>query len=135
MDPVLLKDMMFGDMDINYFEKVMIMMTNDDDDDDDSLNLPQVQTEITPYMRMMVIDWMFDVSQDLQCRGHEDVFLLSCNVMDSFLSRVDITRTSFQVASCDHHCYEDDLSSWCPRPRCSCPPSWWTRCRWRWRPW
>ena len=51
-------------------------------------------------MRMMVIDWMFDVSQDLQCRGHEDVFLLSCNVMDSFLSRVDITRTSFQVASC-----------------------------------
>ena len=37
-------------------------------------------------MRMMVIDWMFDVSQDLQCRGHEDVFLLSCNVMDSFLS-------------------------------------------------
>ena len=133
MDPVLLKDMMFGDMDINYFEKVMIMMMTDDDND--SLNLPQVQTEITPYMRMMVIDWMFDVSQDLQCRGHEDVFLLSCNVMDSFLSRVDITRTSFQVASCDHHCYEDDLSSWCPRPRCCCPPSWWTRCRWRWRPW
>ena len=95
-----MKDMMFGDMDINYFEKVMIMMMTEDEDHNDSLNLPQVQTEITPYMRMMVIDWMFDVSQDLQCRGHEDVFLLSCNVMDSFLSRVDITRTSFQVASC-----------------------------------
>ena len=88
--------MMFGDMDINYFEKVTIMT----DDDDDSQCLAKVQTEITPYMRMMVIDWMFDVSQDLQCRGHEDMFLLSCNVMDSFLSRVDITRTSFQVASC-----------------------------------
>ena len=100
-----------------------------------TVRILKVQTEITPYMRMMVIDWMFDVSQDLQCRGHEDVFLLSCNIMDSFLSRVDITRTSFQVASCDHHCYEDDLSSWCPRPRCCSPPSWWTRCRWVWRPW
>ena len=32
VDPVLLKDMMFGDMDINYFEKVMIMMTEYEDD-------------------------------------------------------------------------------------------------------
>ena len=40
VDPVLLKDMMFGDMDINYFEKVMIMMTEDEDDNDnDSQNL------------------------------------------------------------------------------------------------
>ena len=71
-----------------------------------TVRILKVQTEITPYMRMMVIDWMFDVSQDLQCRGHEDMFLLSCNVMDSFLSRVDITRTSFQVTSCDHHSYQ-----------------------------
>ena len=37
VDPVLLKDMMFGDMDINYFEKVMA--DDDDDNDNDSQNL------------------------------------------------------------------------------------------------
>jgi hypothetical protein len=53
------------------------------------------QTEIKPHMRKIVVDWMLEVCQDQQCQPQ--VFHLSLNYMDRFLSRKNISKNSFQA--------------------------------------
>jgi hypothetical protein len=53
------------------------------------------QTEIKPHMRKIVVDWMLEVCQDQQCQPQ--VFHLSLNYMDRFLSRKRIKKTQFQL--------------------------------------
>jgi len=86
VDPTLLEERVFRNMmdtedcyiaDNNYFENV--------------------QSEIKPHMRKIVIDWMLEVCCDQNC--HVDVFLLSCNIMDRFLSQVNISKRQFQLVA------------------------------------
>lgn len=86
VDPALLEDRVFRNMmdtedcyisDNNYFENV--------------------QKEIKPHMRKLVTDWMLEVCCDQNC--HVDVFLLSCNIMDRFLSQVNISKRQFQLVA------------------------------------
>jgi len=54
-----------------------------------------VQTSILPHMRKIVTDWMVEVCEDQQC--HQEVFFLSINYLDRFLSKVNIKKTQFQM--------------------------------------
>jgi len=56
-----------------------------------------IQSEILPHMRKIVTDWMMDVYLDQKC--HPDVFLLSCNIMDRFLSQLNIKKSQFQLVA------------------------------------
>merc|ERR1711892_1260257 len=56
-----------------------------------------IQSEILPHMRKIVTDWMLEVCLDQQC--HADVFLLSCNIMDRFLSQLNIKKGQFQLVA------------------------------------
>merc|ERR1712158_227239 len=49
------------------------------------------------HMRKIVTDWMLEVCLDQNC--HADVFLLSCNIMDRFLSQVNIRKNQFQLVA------------------------------------
>jgi len=55
------------------------------------------QSEIKPHMRKVVTDWMLEVCQDRNC--HADVFLMSCNMMDRFLSQLSIKKGQFQLVA------------------------------------
>merc|ERR1712130_434758 len=54
-----------------------------------------VQTSILPHMRKIVTDWIVEVCEDQQC--HQEVFFLSINYLDRFLSKVNIKKTQFQM--------------------------------------
>ena len=54
-----------------------------------------VQTEIKPFMRKMVVEWMFEVCEESRCE--DDVFPLSVNILDRFLSVAVIRKTKFQL--------------------------------------
>ena len=54
-----------------------------------------VQSEIKPHMRKIVVDWMLEVCQDQQCQPQ--VFHLSLNYLDRFLSQKRIKKTQFQL--------------------------------------
>jgi hypothetical protein len=53
------------------------------------------QTELKPHMRKIVVDWMLEVCQDQQCQPQ--VFHLSLNYMDRFLSFKNLSKSSFQA--------------------------------------
>lgn len=54
-----------------------------------------VQKEIKPYMRKMVVTWMFEVCEEQRCE--DDVFPLSVNLFDRFLSVVEIHKAHLQL--------------------------------------
>jgi len=53
------------------------------------------QRELRPSMRKLVVDWMFEVCEEQQ--REEDVFPLSVNYLDRFLSVERISRDKFQL--------------------------------------
>jgi len=87
LDPVLIDD-----------ERVFRNMMNTEEFYvSDNNYFENVQKEIKPHMRKLVTDWMLEVCCDQQC--HVDVFLLACNIMDRFLSEVNISKRQFQLVA------------------------------------
>ena len=56
-----------------------------------------VQSHIAPHMRKIVTDWMLEVCEDQQCQP--EVFFLSVNYLDRFLSTVNIKKNQFQLCA------------------------------------
>lgn len=84
-DPVLLKD-----------DRVLHnLLATEDKYQPTSSYFKCVQTDIKPYMRKMVAEWMLEVCEEQQCE--EEVFPLAMNYIDRFLSVVDIPRTRLQL--------------------------------------
>eukprot|EP00795_Rhopilema_esculentum_P005128 gene5128-249_t len=54
-----------------------------------------VQKEIKPFMRRMVATWMFEVCEEQRCE--EDVFALSINFLDRFLSTMSVQKSHLQL--------------------------------------
>jgi len=54
-----------------------------------------LQKEIKPYMRKLVVTWMFEVCEEQKCE--DDVFPLSVNLLDRFLSVVEIRKSQLQL--------------------------------------
>merc|ERR1712117_935773 len=54
-------------------------------------------SKIAPHMRKIVTDWMSEVCEDQQCKP--EVFFLSINYLDRFLSRVNIQKEQFQLCA------------------------------------
>lgn len=54
-----------------------------------------VQQEIKPFMRRLVVTWMFEVCEESLCE--DDVFPLSVNILDRFLSVAVIRKTQLQL--------------------------------------
>merc|ERR1711971_926915 len=57
----------------------------------------EVQTQLKPHMRKIVTDWMLEVCQDHQ--SQPEVFYLSINYLDRFLSKVNIQKNQFQLVA------------------------------------
>lgn len=71
-----------------------------------------VQQEIKPNMRQIVTDWMLEVCIDQNC--HVNVFLLSCNIMDRFLSQLRIKKSQFQLVAAATVFIASKLADPCP---------------------
>ena len=56
-----------------------------------------VQSHIAPHMRKIVTEWMLEVCEDQQCKP--EVFFLSINYLDRFLSRANIKKNQFQLCA------------------------------------
>ena len=57
----------------------------------------KVQSQVAPHMRKIVTDWMLEVCEDQQCQP--EVFFLSVNYLDRFLSTVNINKNQFQLCA------------------------------------
>jgi len=53
-----------------------------------------LQTEIKPHMRKIVVDWMLEVCEDQQCQPQ--VYHLAVNYLDRYLSKRLIKKPQFQ---------------------------------------
>ena len=56
-----------------------------------------MQSSIAPHMRKIVTDWMLEVCEDQNCQP--EVFFLSVNYLDRFLSKVNISKHQFQLVA------------------------------------
>merc|ERR1711862_1039674 len=56
-----------------------------------------LESHIAPHMRKIVTDWMLEVCEDQQCKP--EVFFLSINYLDRFLSKVNIKKKQFQLCA------------------------------------
>merc|ERR1712013_757115 len=54
-------------------------------------------SNLAPHMRKIVTDWMMEVCEDQQCKP--EVFFLSINYLDRFLSSVNIKKNQFQLCA------------------------------------
>lgn len=54
-----------------------------------------VQQEIKPFMRRLVVTWMFEVCEERNCE--DDVFPMAVNLLDRFLSVAVIRKTQLQL--------------------------------------
>merc|ERR1712013_681891 len=54
-------------------------------------------SKLAPHMRKIVTDWMMEVCEDQQC--NPEVFFLSINYLDRFLSTVNIKKNQFQLCA------------------------------------
>jgi len=54
-------------------------------------------SNLAPHMRKIVTDWMLEVCEDQQC--NPEVFFLSINYLDRFLSAVNIKKNQFQLCA------------------------------------
>ena len=86
VDPVLLKD-----------TRVVNNMLADEQDAGKVDYCTEVQTEIKPHMRKIVVDWMVEVCEDAECQPH--VYHLAVNYLDRYLSQVNLEKKYFQSVS------------------------------------
>ena len=86
VDPVLLKD-----------SRVLANMLNYEISVSKIDYCSSLQTHIAPHMRKIVTDWMLEVCEDQQCQP--EVFFLSVNYLDRFLSTVNIKKNQFQLCA------------------------------------
>ena len=86
LDPVLLTD-----------SRVLENMLNDELTVTKQDYCSSVQSHIAPHMRKIVTDWMLEVCEDQQCQP--EVFFLSVNYLDRFLSTVNIKKNQFQLCA------------------------------------
>ncbi|XP_051789512.1 G1/S-specific cyclin-D1-like isoform X2 [Erpetoichthys calabaricus] len=54
-----------------------------------------LQSDIRPGMRTMLANWLLQVSEELGCS--DDIFCLSLNLLDRYLSLVPLERSQFQL--------------------------------------
>merc|ERR1719312_1956200 len=54
-------------------------------------------SNLAPHMRKIVTDWMMEVCEDQPC--NPEVFFLSINYLDRFLSSVNIKKNQFQLCA------------------------------------
>ena len=73
-------------------------MKNEEMDEIADPNLFKLQTTITPKIRNIVIDWIVDVLGKLEF--HTDTLYLTVNIIDRFLSKVDLDKCKFQMYAC-----------------------------------
>lgn len=71
-----------------------------------------VQQEIKPNMRQIVTSWMLEVCMDQNCQAN--TFLLSCNIMDRFLSQLNIKKSQFQLVAAATMFIASKLADACP---------------------
>merc|ERR1712083_445781 len=55
------------------------------------------ESNLSPHMRKIVTDWMLEVCEDQQCKP--EVFFLSINYLDRFVSAVNIKKNQFQLCA------------------------------------
>jgi len=77
--------------------RVLRNMLNDENDVKIEDYCSHVQSHIAPHMRKIVTDWMLEVCEDQQCKP--EVFFLSINYLDRFLSKVNIQKNQFQLCA------------------------------------
>jgi len=77
--------------------RVLRNMLNDENDVKIEDYCSHVQSHIAPHMRKIVTDWMLEVCEDQQCKP--EVFFLSINYLDRFLSKVNIQKEQFQLCA------------------------------------
>ncbi|CAH0381648.1 unnamed protein product [Bemisia tabaci] len=84
IDPILIND-----------DRVLENLLRDDAQSSIKNYFVTIQREITPKMRELVAEWMWEVCEEQQCQ--EEVFALAMNYMDRFLCTIAVKKTQLQL--------------------------------------